>query len=40
MAKGKSFGDIVKSVLSEQTIEETMEVGGGATGGAKAADHG
>ena len=38
MAKGKSFGDIVKSVLSEQTIEETMEVGGGATGGAKAAD--
>ena len=38
MAKGKSFGDIVKSVISEQTIEETMEVGGGATGGAKAAD--
>ena len=38
MAKGKSFGDIVKSVLSEQTIEEKVEVGGGATGTAKSAD--
>ena len=39
MAKGKSFGDIVKSVLSEQTIDEAhVEVGGGETGTAKAAD--
>jgi len=38
MAKGKSFGDIVKSVLSEQTIEEKVEVGGGATGSAHDVD--
>jgi hypothetical protein len=38
MAKGKSFGDIVKSVLSEQTIEEKVEVGGGATGTAHGVD--
>lgn len=39
MAKGKSFGDIVKSVLSEQTIDEAhVEVGGGETGSSKAAE--
>lgn len=38
MAKGKSFGDIVKTVLSEQKLEEKVEVGGGATGTAHTAD--
>ena len=33
MAKGKSFGDVVKSVISEQqNIEEKVQVGGGTTG--------
>lgn len=39
MAKGKSFGDVVKSVISEQkNIEEKVEVGGGTTGVAHGAD--
>ena len=38
MAKGKSFGDIVKTVLSEQTLDEKVEVGGGATGTAHGVD--
>lgn len=33
MSKGKSFGDVVKSVISEQSkIEEKVQVGGGTTG--------
>jgi len=33
MAKGKSFGDVVKSVISEEkNIDEKVEVGGGTTG--------
>ena len=33
MAKGKSFGDVVKAVISEEkSIEEKVEVGGGTTG--------
>lgn len=38
MAKGKSFGDIVKTVLSEQKLDEKVEVGGGATGTAHGVD--
>lgn len=38
MAKGKSFGDIVKTVLSEQKLEEKVEVGGGTTGSAHGVD--
>lgn len=38
MAKGKSFGDIVKTVLSEQKLEEKVEVGGGTTGTAHGVD--
>lgn len=39
MAKGKSFGDLVKSILAEETkIEEKVEVGGGATGVSKVAE--
>jgi len=39
MAKGKSFGDVVKSVISEQkNIEEKVEVGGGTTGVSHTAD--
>jgi len=39
MAKGKSFGDVVKSVISEQKkIEEKVEVGGGTTGVSHSAD--
>ena len=39
MAKGKSFGDVVKSVISQQKkIEEKVEVGGGTTGVSHTAD--
>lgn len=39
MAKGKSFGDVVKAVISEQKqIDEKLDVGGGTTGSSKTAD--